>query len=413
MKKTKVMTGLMLLGAAALLPMSGCEEVKDKAGAAQGALCCEDFKVGGSITADIGGSAESQVAVQAVADFAAIASAAIDDITASCRSMAQDLDAPKAEQDAAEATADKREKMKKWCTAAVTAIGSFKAKAAGTLTIKVDPPVCEASIAAKANCQAKCSGSAACDLKANPPKCEGGKLEIACKGSCTASAGAEVACEGECTGECKGECTAQGGVECAGKCDGTCEASAGGTGPQADGTCKGKCTGTCQATAPSATCTGTCKGSCTASCKATASASVKCDGTCDADYEPLKCTGGELTGGCKVEAKCDANCDASVKAKAECRPPQVNVAFSGAADVQAAGKLQATLKANLGAVMAFKARLEAMGKIAATLSGNVDAVVDIKEACIIPVVVAVADAVDDVGASVEVTGKIAGSVSTN
>ena len=52
------------------------------------AVCCTEFKVGASITADIGGGAESKVAVQAVSDFAGIASAAVDDITAACRTMA-------------------------------------------------------------------------------------------------------------------------------------------------------------------------------------------------------------------------------------------------------------------------------------------------------------------------------------
>jgi len=407
MKKSNVFAAALLLGAG-VLSVSGCEKLQE----AQGAVCCEEFQVGGTISAEIGGGAEGQVAAQAIADFAGIASAAVSDLTAACRTIAQDLDTDKATQDAAEGEPDKRTKMKLWCDAAVKGIGSFKAKASGTLTVNVTPPVCEASISAKANCQAKCSGSAACDLKANPPTCEGGKLEIACKGSCTGSAGASVACEGECTGECSGECTASGGVECAGKCDGTCEASTtgGGNGIQADGSCKGVCKGTCSVTAPKATCTGSCKGSCTASCKASASASVKCDGSCDAEYEPLKCTGGELKGGCKVEAKCDANCDASVKAKAECRPPQVNVAFSGAADVQAAAKLQATLKANLGVVYAFKARLEGMAKIAGQLSGNVEAVADIKAACIIPMVAAAGDAVEDVSQSVSVSGSIVASV---
>src|SRR5690606_39576005 len=63
-------------------------------------LCCNEFKVGATINADIGGSAQSQVAAQAVADFAGIASAAVDDVTAACRSMAQDLGAAKADQDA-------------------------------------------------------------------------------------------------------------------------------------------------------------------------------------------------------------------------------------------------------------------------------------------------------------------------
>src|SRR5262245_60133306 len=66
-------------------------------------LCCTEFKVGANIDANIGGSAQSQVAVQAVADIGGIASAAIDDLTTACRGIAQDLDTPQADQDTAEA----------------------------------------------------------------------------------------------------------------------------------------------------------------------------------------------------------------------------------------------------------------------------------------------------------------------
>ncbi len=374
-------------------------------------LCCNEFKVGADIKADIGGSAQSQVAAQAVADFAGIGSAVVDDLTTSCRAMAQELDAPKAEQDAAEANEDKREAMKAWCAAAVKAIGSVKAKASATLTIQFTPPQCSASIKAKANCQAKCSASASCDLKANPPTCEGGKLEVACKGGCTAKAGASLSCTGSCSGSCTGKCTAQGGVACSGKCDGTCTASggAGNTGIQADGTCKGTCSGTCEVTAPSATCSGTCEGTCSATCQGTAEASVQCDGTCDAEYEPLKCTGGELKGGCQADAKCEGNCDASVQAKAECTPPSLEVAFSGAADVQAAGKLKAALEANLGVVLAMDARLKGMAKIAGTFKANVSAVTDIKAACIPPMVAAVGNALEDVSASASASASIVAS----
>jgi hypothetical protein len=373
-------------------------------------LCCTEFKVGATIQADIGGSAESQVAVQAVADFAGIASAALDDITAGCRAMAQDLDAPKAEQDKAEGNTDKRARMDAWCKLAVSAIGTIKAQAGGTLSVKFNPPVCEASISAKANCQAKCSGSASCDIKANPPTCEGGKLEVACKGECTAKAGASLTCTGKCSAECKGSCEATaGGVQCAGKCDGTCKGQAqGGTGSgiKADGTCDGTCEGKCEVTAPGATCSGTCSGECSASCTGTAEASVKCDGECKADYEPLKCSGGELKGGCKAEAKCEGNCDASVKAKAECRPPELTIDFSGAANVQAAGKLRATFEANLGVILAFKSRLEGMLKISAQFSGNISAVTDIKAACILPLVAAVGNALKDVEASASASASI-------
>lgn len=398
--------GASLVALAIPALMSGCDQIE----AAQDAVCCDadEFAVGASLSLE----GESGVAIQAVADFAAIASASIDDLTAACRTMSEELDAPKADRDAAEQNADKRARMEAYCTLAVSAIGTFKAQAGGTLTVNFTPPVCEASISAKADCQAKCSGSASCDVVANPPTCEGGKLEVSCKGGCTAMAGASVSCEGSCTGSCEGSCTAMGGVDCAGKCEGTCSAGAAGTGIQADGTCEGTCTGTCSVTPPSVTCSGTCNGSCSATCQGSATASVKCDGTCDAEYEPIKCTGGELKGGCTVEASCDANCDASIKAKAECRPPAIEVAFSGAANIEAAGKLKLALEANLGLVLAIGARIEGMVTIAGELAGNIsaDALVEVSAACIPVVALAAGEAVSDVEASVSATVSVTGAV---
>lgn len=395
---------------AIVLPL-GLQGCSDEGG---NPLCCDEFKVGATIDANIGGSAESKVAVQAVADFAGIASAAVSDITTACQGMARDLEAPAADLEAAENEADSTEKMNLYCAAAVKAIGTVKAKVGGTLIVKAEAPKCQASVSAKANCQAQCSGSAKCDVKANPPVCKGGSLEVACKGECTAKAGATLKCEGSCSAECKGSCTASaGGVECKGKCEGKCKGAAeGGTGAgiQADGTCDGTCEGTCEVVAPGVTCNGSCKGECGGSCTGTAEASVKCDGDCKADFEPLKCEGGKLEGGCEVDAKCDANCDASVSAKAECTPPSVVVAFEGAVDVQAAGKLQAALEANLGVVLAFKSRLEGMLAVTGSFSANVGAVTDIKAACIPPVVAAVGTALVDVKASAEATASVAGSV---
>lgn len=375
-------------------------------------LCCTEFKSGATIEGSIGGNAQAQVAVQAVADFSGIASAAVEDLTTACRSIATDLEADPAQRDAAEANTDKQAKMKAYCQLAVSAIGSVKAQAGGSFKLVAKAPTCEASVSAKSDCQAKCSGGVKCDLKANPPTCEGGKLEVACKGGCTGDVNVGVACEGGCDATCEGSCTAEGGVECAGKCEGTCEAGggAGNNGIQADGTCKGTCKGTCSVTAPNVKCEGSCKGQCKGSCKAEAGATVKCDGTCDADYEPLKCSGGELKGGCQADVKCDANCNASVSAKAECTPPQLSFEISGSTDVQAVGKLRATLEANFGVVLAFKGRLEGMGKLTATITGNADAVVSIKAACIPQVVAAAADAGADVVAATAVTADLAVSV---
>jgi hypothetical protein len=400
----------LALAFALALPVvsNGCSSVTD----AQAAVCCTEFKAGGTITASIGGSVQSQVAAQAVADFSGIASAAVDDITTACRNIAQDLDVDKATQDAAAAEPDKAKSMNLWCAAAVKAIGTFKASASGTLSVKFTPPVCSASISAKANCQAKCDVSGKCDIKANPPQCTGGSLSVACKGDCTAKAGASLSCTGSCGAACSGSCTAQGGVQCTGKCEGTCEGAggAGTSGVDAQGNCQGTCKGTCSVTAPNVTCTGTCSGKCAGTCKGSATASVQCDGTCAADFEPIKCEGGKLEGGCKVDAKCDGNCDASVSAKADCSPPQVSIVFTGSANADAAGKLQATLEANLGVVLAFKARLEGMAKLTATLTGNVGAVVDVKASCIPALIAATADAVGNVTASASATASIAGSI---
>ena len=172
---------LAVVGLASALASPGCS-------AADNPLCCTEVKVGATIDASIGGSVQSQVAVQAVADVAGIASAAVDDLTTACRSIAQDLEATKADQDAAESKADRRAKMEAWCSLAVTAVGAAKASAGGSLTLDAAPPKCEASVSANANCQAKCSVDGKCDAKLNPPKCTGGSLQVACKGECKAKA---------------------------------------------------------------------------------------------------------------------------------------------------------------------------------------------------------------------------------
>lgn len=393
---------------------NGCSSVTD----AQAAVCCTEFKPGAAIDAKIGGSAQAQVAVQAIADFTGVVDAAIGDITTACRGLSTDLGAPTADLDAAEATTDPdpntaaTKKMQAYCTLAVKTIGTVKATAGGTLTIDVQPPKCSASLSAKANCEASCQGGVKCDFMAHPPVCTGGTLSVACKGGCTGMAGASVSCTGSCTGGCTGSCTAMGGVDCAGKCDGTCTAKAGasGNGLDAQGNCMGTCSGTCSVTPPGVKCTGSCNGKCDATCQGSAMASVKCDGKCDAAFEPLSCTGGKLEGGCNADVKCSGNCDASVQAKAECTPPSVKVAFAGAVDVNAAGNLQAAFEANLPLVYAFKARLEALASLTGTIAGNADVVVDIKASCI-PIVVASAIAAGtNLTATVSVTGDLVGAV---
>ncbi len=391
----------LALAAMALSPVAleGCSS------SGSNPLCCNEFKVGAQVDVNIGGTAASQVAVQALADVAGIASAAIDNLTTACRGIATDLGAAQADQDAANASGDKNKIMNAWCGLAVKSINGALAGGA-KVTIDFQAPVCQASVSAKLDCQAKCSGTAKCDFKANPPMCTGGSLEVDCKGSCTANAGATLNCEGSCDAECTGSCTAQGGIKCAGKCEGTCEGAggAGTSGVDASGNCQGTCKGTCSVTPPGVTCTGSCKGGCKGSCKGSATASVKCDGKCDADFTPISCSGGKLEGGCKVDAKCDANCNGSVQAKAECTPAKLAIKASADGLV----KLVATLEANLPLIFDIKLRFQAIAKLA----GNIDvsAATDIKAACIPPVIAAAAQAVSDLGdatsASVSVTASV-------
>lgn len=375
-------------------------------------LCCSPSEFTPGATVNVGGNAQATVAVQAVGDFSAIASASVDDLTTACRNIATDLDGQPAANTVArraeiEAVASKRDRMKQYCSLAVDAIGA--ASAGVTLNIVAVAPRCEASISAAASCNASCQVSASCqvdascDVKVTPPKCEGGRLEVACQGECKVKADNQpISCEGSCSATVSGSCTVTtGSVQCAGRCNGTCAVAT-----DSGGNCNGGCTGTCETVAPSANCTGEFKGQCSASCTGGPSVKVKCDGDCQVTAEPISCKGGELKGGCDVkaeceaDAKCNANCNASVQAKAECTPPSVTVSVTGAA------ALRSTLEDNLPRILAFRSRLKGMLNVSGTIAGNVDAVASIKVACI-PAVVgaatdAVSDATDAAGASLNV-----------
>lgn len=425
------------LGVVGLLTLVACSAADTLA---DNPLCCTEFQPGkdmATIGADlkIEGDAKGQFTVfaQAVGDASVTAKGMLDDVTGACRNIALDAGATQAELDAEDAK-QPNERAKGFCALAVAKINAtlqVTGQANAKLTAVFDPPKCEASIDAKAKCQANCSGSASCDIKANPPTCEGGSLQVSCKGECTAKAGATLSCEGSCTGTCEGSCTAQGGVavDCEGSCDGTCTVDGtanGASGVQADGTCKGKCQGKCtaSATAPKVTCTGTCNGSCSATCKGSAEAEVKCDGECNADYTPLKCEGGTLKGGCQVEAKCDANCDASVNAKATCTPPAVRIAVSGGAQLtgDAAVKfdlLLSSIEANLpNVIVALKGRGQGfVGSISAaveggatlTAQGNLSAKAGF---CVASAIApAITSAVSNATASLDAAGSLTGAVS--
>lgn len=383
---SKLVSGAVVAAALAVpLFAQGCSSTLDPGG-----LCCKEFQVGADLTGlDLGAKADFKgqftAFAQASGDMAASASAMLTDVGNACKGIALDLGADAAAKTNAEGQGSEGARMQAWCTLAKAQIAaSMKANVDGSFKAVFKGPTCQASVNAQTKCEASCSGSASCDVKANPPQCKGGTMSVACKGECTAKADATLHCTGACSAECKGSCTAKGGVavKCDGKCEGTCAAGASGstdTGAQADGSCKGTCSGTCtaRAEAPSIKCEGTCSGECKGSCTGTAEASAKCDGECKADYEPLSCSGGTLEGGCKASAECSGSCNASASAKAECTPPVIEIQGKAKAGMEAQyTALVETLKVNLpNLIVVAQARGDAFLKVLANFSGQLSGVV--------------------------------------
>ncbi len=358
----------VLAVAAVVIPVvtNGCSAVQN----AQNSLCCPEFQPGGDMTAvaakaDVSVRGNVYAIAQASGDLIALANQAAADVTTACRNIAVDLGTdPLSYTQDPNSTTPASDALTYWCGAAQTDLGT--ALKGVTLTATFDPPQCTASIQAQADCQARCDVSGKCDIKANPPTCTGGTLEVECKGDCDVTAKAPtIDCEGSCTGMCSGTCQAQGStaVECDGTCDGTCAAGKQGSGIQADGSCKGTCSGTCHLRSTAkVSCQGSCSGTCDAKCTTTpGQVSCKCSGSCSADYQPLECKGGKLEGGCQVDAQCQANCNASVQARAECTPPKVSVSLTGGTDLTA---VERTLEQNLPIIITI---VKARGQQAADL----------------------------------------------
>jgi hypothetical protein len=304
-----------------------------------------------------------KAALAAGANLQELAAEVEGEVATACANLAKDLGAtdvePKEEGPGKKAEAA--------CNAAVTALGSLKAKAKGSLKVDVQPPKCSASMNAMADC------AASCDANIEPGsakvECEGGEIsgscEGQCQGDCTVEAGAQ--CEGTCGGTCQGECSG----DISGKCDGTCNGKCDGKDSKAAcaGTCEGKCEGKANAA-----CNGSCKGSCSASCTMKGKADCKgtCSGGCSVEYKEPKCSGEVKPP--EMSAECKANCDAKVSGKVECIPARVVVKLQGAADAQAASKLKAAIEANLPAIlkvtMGMKGRLEGVtANVKASLEG--------------------------------------------
>src|ERR1700744_4455941 len=79
--------GAVLMGAIVIpATLQGCSSSDNP-------LCCTEFQPGATVNANIGGSIQSKVAVQAFADFDGIAAAAVDDLTTACQNIATDMGA--------------------------------------------------------------------------------------------------------------------------------------------------------------------------------------------------------------------------------------------------------------------------------------------------------------------------------
>lgn len=111
-----------------------------KAGRCDPADTCSeegDFAVGGDIRFE--GSPAVGVTLQTVADVAGIASASVDRLTAACRLIAEDFDAPAAERRAIAGRDDRRERMNAWCELAASAVGRTKGNASLSIELKPRP----------------------------------------------------------------------------------------------------------------------------------------------------------------------------------------------------------------------------------------------------------------------------------
>jgi hypothetical protein len=365
-------------------------------------LCCSDFQPGTDMTQiDWGiegkGNIEFGLALQAIGDFSAAATAITTDLGVACRGIAVDLGEPETSVTAT----DPNEATKAWCSVAVTAIGKLKAQA--QLSIKVQPAKCTIDVSVQGGCEGSCQADASCDPGSIEARCTGGeisgKCDAACSGKCEGSASVAVDCNAACEGTCTGTCSGT----CEGKCDGVATPAGG------MANCMGTCEGTC-----SASCQGSCRGSCDVSAMGGASCNGECRGSCSVEMKAPKCTAEIDPPSCEASAECKASCKASASAKAECTPPSVAIEASGSADIQ--GKIavlekwlpQIFLIAEARAKLLFdnaEAMIQVAGNLDASLEGDGKAVF-----CIIPALAAIEQAGVNIEASLSASISVVGSV---
>ncbi len=361
-------------------------------------LCCSDFKPGTDMTAvDWGiegkGNIEFGIALQAIGDFSAAATAITTDLGVACRGIVVDMGG---DPNTVTAT-DPNEVTKQWCAAAVTAIGSIK----GQISIDVQPAKCTVDVSVQGKCEGSCQADASCDPGSVEARCTGGeisgKCEAQCSGSCDGSANVAVNCQGTCEGSCSGTCS--------GTCNGKCNVN--GTITEVNGQCSGTCEGSC-----SAGCQGECRGSCKADAGAMFECNGECRGSCSVEMKAPKCTAEIDPPSCEASAECKGSCKASASAKAECTPPAIVI--KGAATIEAQIKVlekwlpQIFLIADARGKLLLDnigAMVQVAGNLDASLEGDGKAVF-----CIVPALAAIEQAGQNIQVSFDAALSITGSL---
>ena len=379
---------LMILG----IPAVACDQI---AGATD-TLCCKDFKVGADLSAvdweiEGEGKATFSAFMQATADFAGTATAAVADVGSACQAIAVDLGADprgvKQTDQAARTTA--------WCNLAVERINMVLG---GKITVVAQPPSCSFNASVQANCEAKCTVDASCEaelgnieLRCDPGEISG-KCRAECTGTCEGSANLAVTCDGVCKGTCEGTCA------------GNCSVKG------ANGDCRGSC---------DAACKGSCRGSCDVDAKAKVACEGDCTGGCSATLVAPKCKG-ELkppSAKCQGSAECAGSCRASANAKAECTEPSVEVRFSGTSSVDTDLAI-ASLRMNLpkivaaarGKVTLLAANAEELVSVTGSFAGNAKDLSVKAGLCAIPAGEALAQAGTNLKATVTASASVLGAV---
>jgi hypothetical protein len=261
------------------------------------------------ISANARANVKIRAFVTAARDLTNVSMQMESEAAGACRNMARDLGVP--EDRLQPASAEVGGQAKAACAALAAEIDAIFRQGV-SVRVQATPPRCEANLDAKARCEGSCQ------VEVDPgeivAQCEPARLSGQCEGRCGGQ------CDGSCQGQCQGECAAK---DAQGNCAGACK-----------GICRGRCDATCHA-------------------------------HCDGEWRAPKCEGHVRPP--SADADCQASCKAHAEFNASCTPAQINVE----GDASKAGKLIATLRANLPALLHAEF---ALGK---RLLGDAQAVVEI------------------------------------